>query len=211
MKNDNRPCERKCLEKSEGGCGESKHHSRFRTWRSSHGRDGTVSASVSFAPLCKACEQKHRNEKKNANRPLAVIESRASAAANRLRVSREFIMVQMNYRSLVLSVAALLNPEALRPGDEPAPDALCPCCGHTFRGERDIQIEHIAAPRHDKDWAREHARNLRFICGSCNGTKGAKGYEECLDEQEDARLSNLEQPSKPRQEADETQTQLDLL
>src|SRR5437763_9251795 len=65
---DIRPCERKCLDKPVG-CGEWKHHSRFRSYKTRHGRLRTESASISFSPLCKACEQKRRDQKKNANRP----------------------------------------------------------------------------------------------------------------------------------------------
>jgi 5-methylcytosine-specific restriction endonuclease McrA len=72
-------------------------------------------------------------------------------------------------------------------------EGLCKNCGHPFIGERDIQIEHIEPPRSNTDWARLHARNLRLFCGSCNGTKGHKPFPDWLDEQEDARTSNLKE------------------
>jgi hypothetical protein len=149
--------------------------------------------------VCRDCEQKARNEKKNADRPLAIIQARAGRAATKAGRTREFFWTQMNYRSLVPVLRALMTP-----------DGLCTACGHDFVNERDIQIEHIEAPRSDKDWARLHARNLRFSCGSCNQTKGAKPFAQWLDEQEGARLSNLEQPSAGFEDAAPFTTQLSL-
>jgi hypothetical protein len=88
-------------------------------------------------------------------------------------------MVNMNYEALVPILRALMSPEG-----------RCPCCGHGFVNERDIQIEHRFPPRGPRDWARLHARNLSFACGSCNRTKAAKEPDLWLDEQEGARLSN---------------------
>jgi hypothetical protein len=173
---DPRPCERKC----QGPCGEWKHHSRFRSWTVGRKR----SVSHRFCAICRDCEQKARNEKKNADRPRAIIEQRAAAAASKTGTSREFFWMHMNYRSLVPELRGLMTSEG-----------LCKGCGHDFLNERDIQIEHIEPPRFAKDWARLHARNLRLCCGSCNRTKGQKPFSQWLDEQEGARLSNLEQPS----------------
>jgi hypothetical protein len=54
-----RPCERKCVL-----CGEWKHHSRFRI------AGKTCNSTVSrFAPVCRDCRQKERNERKNSDRP----------------------------------------------------------------------------------------------------------------------------------------------
>jgi len=133
-----------------------------------------------FKPECRDCEQKARNEKKNADRPLAIIRQRAAVAATKAGVSREFMWVQMNYRGLVPYMRAAMSSEG-----------LCLCCGHPFQNERDIQIEHIEPPRGPRDWDRLHARNLRLGCGSCNRTKGKKPFADWLDEQEGARLSNL--------------------
>jgi hypothetical protein len=137
-----------------------------------------------FSPACKDCEQKTRNEKKNADRPRAIIEQRAAAAATKAGSSREFFWTQMNYRALVPELRGLMTSEG-----------LCKGCGHEFQNERDIQIEHIEPPRSAKDWARLHARNLRLCCGSCNRTKGNKRFSDWLDDQEGARLSNLRQPT----------------
>lgn|SRR5262245_60887563 len=185
--NDPRPCERQCRK-----CGIWKHYSRFRK--------STVSKKIYFSPTCRDCEQKERNEKKNLDRPKAIIEQRARAAAIRAGASFDFFWIQMNYQALVPLMRAMLSPEA-----------LCLCCGHKFENERDIQIEHHNPPRHPQDWALLHTRNLGFACGSCNRTKGAKPNIEWLDEQELARLSNLN-GIEPKPNADwQEPVQLDLL
>jgi hypothetical protein len=179
--NEPRPCERKCKK-----CPPDKawkHHSRFRSWKDKRNRNSTVSV---FSDVCRDCEQKARNEKKNADRPRAIIEQRAATAATKAATSREFFWMQMNYRALVPELRGLMTPEG-----------LCKVCGHEFLHERDIQIEHIEPPRFPKDWARLHARNLRLCCGSCNRTKGQKPFAQWLDEQEGARVSNLRQAGMP--------------
>lgn len=169
---DPRPCERQCAQ-----CNEYKHYSRFKLKTAGN-------ASVSrFNSVCRDCEQRVRNEKKNADRPRAIIEQRAAAAAAKAGVSRQFFWVQMNYRALVPIMRALMSDEG-----------LCLDCGHKFVNERDIQIEHWYCPRSLQDWALLHTRNIGFTCGSCNRTKGVKPPLQWLDEQEGARLSNLKQP-----------------
>ena len=175
----NRPCERWCP-----GCQQWLHHSRFRVSKQGH-----RSMSQHFKPLCKACEQKERNEQKNADRPLAIITGRAKSRARELGVSKSWMLVNMNWIALVPLLRALLSPEG-----------RCLNCGHRFVNERDIQIDHVEPPRHQgavRDWARERASNLRFICQSCNCAKGHKSNPEFLDEQEDARLSNERHRSTP--------------
>jgi hypothetical protein len=174
MKEEPRPCERLCKR-----CQQWKHHSRFRSWKDSRpGRDGSISA---FSPVCKDCEQKERNEKKNVDRPLTIIRNRAKSAARDAKTTIEFFWTQMNWSALVEPYRAALH-------------SPCLCCGHKPLNERDVQIEHIEAPRWETDWARLHARNIRFFCQSCNGTKGKKSHVEWLDEQEGARLSNQADP-----------------
>ena len=173
-----RPCERFCP-----GHNEWLHHSRFRSYQTRHGRHSTKSAGVSFARLCKACEQIERNKQLNEDRPAAVIARRAENRAHLLGVSREFFMVNMNWISLVPMMRALMSPEG-----------RCQSCGHPFSGDRDIQIEHHQPPRFDGDWAREHARNLGFLCGSCNRAKSAKDQALFLDEQETTRIANEKHP-----------------
>lgn len=176
---DPRPCERKCVE-----CGEWKHHSRFRQWtREKRGRV-TSESPIRFCAKCKDCEQRIHNLKKNLDRPRAIIEQRARKAASKAGVSFDFFWTQMGYRTLVAPLRALMSDEG-----------LCQGCGHKFVNERDIQIEHSEAPRGTQDWARLHAYNLRFSCGSCNRKKGDKPFAQWLDEQESARVSNLKHPS----------------
>ena len=177
--NEPRPCERQCP----GAHGEIhwRHHSRFGS-RKRKNPDGSV--RIVFDRLCKDCEQILRVEKKNEDRPRAIIYGRAEAHRNRFApgVPVDFFWVNMNYQAQVPLYRALTSPEG-----------LCPCCGHAFDDEKDIQIEHRAPPRKNlghPDWARLHGRNLGFGCGNCNGTKTNKEYERWLDEQEDARQTN---------------------
>ncbi len=114
-----------------------------------------------------------------ADRPLAIIRNLAAQAARKAGTTTEFFMVQMNYRALVSTMRALMGPQG-----------RCPCCGHPFVNERDIQIEHIEPPCHAQDWALLHARNLHISCGSCNRTKSGKSFAAWLDEQERARLKS---------------------
>jgi hypothetical protein len=186
MSNRPRPCEKQCVE-----CHEWKHHSRFRSFKTRHGRHNNMSA-VSFHARCRDCEQRLRNEKKNADRPKAIVEQRARSAAAKAGVSFEFAWTELNYRALVADMRAKLSPEG-----------LCNGCGHKFLNERDIQIEHIEPPRSDQDWARLHARNLRLVCGSCNRTKGKKPFLDWLEDQEGARLSHLKLPKVENQIAEE--------
>jgi hypothetical protein len=174
---DHRPCERKCA-----ACGKSKHHSRF----ASRQRRTPNSTVWEFDPTCRDCQQKQRNEKKNADRPLAIIKQRAAQAAHKAGTPAEFFMTQMNYTALVPLLRGLMSDEG-----------LCLVCGHRFENERDIQIEHIEPPRDAHDWARLHARNLRLCCGSCNKTKGRKPFLQWLDDEEGARLSNLTSQEEP--------------
>src|SRR5262245_2987945 len=172
-----RPCERKC----QGRCGQWKHHSRFDSWEDKRLplRNGTV--PVSFSPKCRDCEQKERNEKKNQDRPLAIIRQRTTVAARKANMPFEFFWKQMNYEALVEPFRVALITK-------------CRSCGHMPKSEADVQIEHIEPPRDAQDWARLHARNIHFLCGSCNRTKSDKSYAQWLDEQEGARLSNLANP-----------------
>lgn len=172
---DRRPCERLCAT-----CNKWKHHSRFRAAKLCN---DVVSR---FAPSCRDCEQKVRNERKNADRPMAIIKQRAIVAARKAGASAEFFMVEMNYRALVPMMRAFMSKEG-----------LCLCCGHAFVSESDIHIEHVEPPRGEQDWARLHARNLRLCCASCNRTKGKKVYSDWLDDQEGARLSNLASEEVP--------------
>lgn len=171
---DARPCERQCQR-----CRLWKHHSRFKAV----GRT-TDQKYDRFDPVCRDCRQKERNDRKNADRALSIIGDRASSHARKAGVAKVFFMVNMNYVALVAVLRAMMTSEG-----------VCLCCGHPFVNERDIQIEHREPPRHQRDWARLHARNLGLACASCNRTKASKPYALWLDEQEAARLSNELDPT----------------
>jgi hypothetical protein len=140
---------------------------------------GATDALHTFSAKCRDCEQIERNEKKNEDRPLAIVRARAARKAAELKVPFDFIWINMNYQGLVPYFRAALSGEA-----------TCRSCGHAYQGERDIQTDHLEAPRSPDDWARQHARNLVLLCQSCNGTKGRKPLATWLDEQEGARISN---------------------
>ena len=164
-----RPCERRCVK-----CGLWKHFSRFRNFR----QHGSLK-DIGFSAKCRDCEQIERNEKKNEDRPSSIIDNRAAVWARKLGVTKEFMLVNMNWNALKPVLRAMMSDEG-----------LCLSCGHGFEGDRDIQIEHREPPRDNQDWARHHARNIGIFCQSCNGTKGNKPYAPWLDEQEEARISN---------------------
>lgn len=163
-----RPCERKCR-----ACGYWKHYSRFRN------KSGVRSNSTKFAADCKDCETKTRNERKNEDRALWIIKLRARDHAAKHNLTFEFMWINMNWRSLVPLVRAMMTDEG-----------LCASCGHGFDNERDIQLEHRSPPRFRGDLARIHRRNIDFLCASCNRGKSDVDYDDWLDRQEEARLSN---------------------
>jgi 5-methylcytosine-specific restriction endonuclease McrA len=174
-----RPCERQCER-----CKEWKHHSRFKAKRIPHSTVG----KIYFSPRCRACDQIERDEKKNADRPLYVIRQRAATAGHKAGgVGTEFFMTQMNYHNGLVPLMRILMSD----------EGRCITCGHAFLNEHDIQIEHIRPPRHNQDWARLHARNLRLFCASCNRSKSNKPFDDWLDEEEEKRLSNLKSQERP--------------
>lgn len=204
-----RPCERKCKT-----CGQWLHHSRFHSWtREKRGSNGTF-APIRFDTVCLDCRQKERNEKKNLDRPLAIIKQRALAAAHKAGAPIDFMWIDMNYASLVeayrvlkdasLGTARKPNVPGI-PGYDPDKPltAICQTCGHLFEGQGDIQIEHIEPPRHRKDWARLHARNLRLMCTSCNGKKSKKSFAQWLDDEEKCRIANLADKSVEAVDSDQ--------
>src|SRR5215471_2913666 len=104
-----RECERQCKT-----CHEWKHYSRFRSFQNNPGRNSSVSTKViSFSSRCRDCEQKERNEKKNLDRPKAIIDHRARSAASKAGASFEFFWTQMNYRSLVPQLRAMMTNEGI--------------------------------------------------------------------------------------------------
>lgn len=172
-----RPDERLCS-KEHGGCGYWKHHSRFRNW------EDVRTHLTRFAVRCLDCETKERNERKNEDRPLWIVRERARRYARKYGVSFDFMWINMNWRSLVPMYRAMRTEEG-----------LCTSCAHPFDSEPDVQFDHICPMRSDKDYARLHARNIAIRCSSCNRGKADKPYDEWLDQQEGARLSNEENPS----------------
>src|SRR5438876_10078649 len=119
MKDEPRPCERLCKR-----CHQWKHHSRFHVKKKAKSGNSTV-ATV-FSSICRDCEQKERNEKKNADRPLAIIKQRAASAAGKAGTTVEFFWKQMNYSALVEMFRSALN-------------GPCRSCGHKTLNERDVQ------------------------------------------------------------------------
>jgi len=172
-----RPCERLCAK-----CGLWKHFSRFRSRK----RNFPHGSMWEFNLNCRDCELIERNEKKNEDLAKAIIDNRAGHTARKLGVTKQFMLVNMNYNALTPVLRAMMSAEG-----------RCLSCGHPFDHQRDIQLEHREPPRSDHDWARHHARNIGIFCQSCNGTKGDKRYDEWLDEQEEARLSNEIHRSNP--------------
>ena len=152
--------------------------------------------STKFKRLCKSCEQIETHERKNVDRPRWILEKRAASRASELGVSKEYVWQRLTWFALVPYMRAMMTTEG-----------RCLSCGHAFDNERDIHIEHLEPPRADRypDFAREHARNLRFACQNCNCTKGRKSFAEWLDDMEDARVSNEHQragiPVAPEQKA----------
>jgi 5-methylcytosine-specific restriction endonuclease McrA len=132
-----------------------------------------------FDPICKDCQQILRNEKKNEDRPLSIIRGRAATRASAAGISCETFWIKMKYYTLVPVLRALMSPEG-----------LCQNCGEKFLNERDIQIEHREPPRGVQDWARLHARNIGFYCGSCNRAKSSKSYADWLERAEETRQAN---------------------
>ena len=168
-----RPCERQCRT-----CGEWKHHSRFHSRRRKTSPRVPV-GKIEFDLDCFDCQQKARNERKNEDRPRAIIHARAVDHARKAGAPSGFFWTNLNYRALVPVFRAMLTDEG-----------ICASCGHPFDNERDIQIEHRAPPWHRQDWARLHARNLDIGCTNCNRRKSNRPYEQWLDDAEEARLSN---------------------
>lgn len=165
----------RCAEPPDG-CGRFLHPTRF------YGRKRqTPNGSVwEYDRTCKACQKSRRDDEKNEDRATAIVKGRAETQARKSGVTFEFMWFDMNYRALVVDVRARLEwPD----------EAICKNCGHEHDSERDVQLDHVLPPRHPKDWARLHARNIAILSGDCNQSKNDKDYASWLDEQEDVRLS----------------------
>ncbi len=164
-----------------GPCGEYKPPSQFYG-RKRETPNGTI---WEFDSECKLCQQNKRVEQKYEDLARWIIEQRAESHAGRFSQTKEFMMAPwgMNYESLVAPLRGIL--EALNGDPKPS---LC-ACGHKFRSESDIQIEHRSPPHDDDDYARLHARNLGWGCTSCNSGKKDMEYDDWLDSEEQKRQS----------------------
>lgn len=70
-----------------------------------------------FDPICKDCQQKERNERKNDDRAQAVIEARAGDWAHKTGTTKAFFLVNMNWRALIPVFRAMISDEGRwRPG-----------------------------------------------------------------------------------------------
>lgn len=155
------------------GCDLWLHSSRFVGRK----RETPSGTGWEYNKRCRACEQSERTDRKNENRALALVRQRASVRAQAAGVPLEFFMDDLNWSALVPLVQAYLD------------GAPCRNCGHPALNERDVHLDHAEPPRHVRDFARHHARNIPVLCGSCNGSKRDKPYAAWLDDQEDARRS----------------------
>jgi hypothetical protein len=173
--------------KCKGPCGKYKPPSQFYG-RKRETPNGTIWHPD---PECKLCQHDSRVEAKYADPARWIIEQRAQSHAGRFGfgLTRAFMMDPrcMNYESLIAPLNGILI--ALDEGLEP------PCsCGHPYRNESDIQIDHRSPPRRDlkrADYARLHSRNLGFGCTSCNVGKNDDEFNAWLDSEEEKRQSAI--------------------
>jgi len=106
-----------------------------------------------------------------ADRARAMIERRADVRARQLHTTKGYILRDLNWAALTPVLRALLTPEA-----------RCLDCGCPFVDATGITIDHLEPPRYFQDWAREHARNIAFVCRSCNAMKQRKTLAIWLEE-----------------------------
>jgi len=156
------------------------HHSRFNRRR----RPGKNPDDVIwiYDPDCKLWQQTQRVADKNDDRATHIVEVRARRivnSANKVigepKIGIDFVMGALNYRCLIPMVrAGLAWPD----------ESFCPNCGSPCKPE----FDHRAPPRHPRDWARLHARNIGPLDHECNSSKGDISYEAWLDLEESKRL-----------------------
>lgn len=157
------------------------HHSRFNR-RQRQTPEGPI---WHYDPNCKLWIQTQRVASKHEDEALRIVENRAKriiAEANRVsdvpKVGIDFVMGALNYKSLVPMVRATLVW-----GDE----CVCPNCASGY--DKPVEFDHREPPRHPRDWARLHARNIGPLDRECNGSKNDMPYGAWLDLEEDKRLS----------------------
>jgi hypothetical protein len=166
--------------------GEWHHHVRFNRRKRYDDHENPNEYVWEYDRDCKLYLQTCRVEKKNEDQARAIVERRASEVvreANRVsgpKITLAFVMGALNYRSLIPLVRAyLLWPE----------ECFCPNCASTYNQLSTFHFDHREPPRHPRDWARLHARNIGPLDRECNCAKGDMPYPEWLDLEEDKRLS----------------------
>src|SRR5215467_11391956 len=105
---------------------------------------------------------------------IAIIKARVQMAAQNAGTTLEFFWRDMNYRSLVTPFRELMRP-----------DEICLNCGRPFENALAIEIGYRYPPRHEKDFARLHTRNVFLACSACIIAKANKEYDDWLREQWD--------------------------
>jgi hypothetical protein len=167
------------------GHGEWHHHVRFN--RRKRCSDENPDVFVwEYDRDCKLYLQTIRVERKNEDQARSIVEKRAQdivREANRTpgpKITLAFVMGALNYKSLIPMVRAfLLWPD----------ECFCPNCGSTYNQISTFHFDHREPPRHPRDWARLHARNIGPLDRECNCAKGDMLHAQWLDLEEDKRLS----------------------
>lgn len=126
-------------------------------------------------PSCRLHQMSDRHRRKAANPALYILTSRADTLARKAGTTRNFILYDSRGPSWI-RLLPLLDAFLKEHAD-------CVSCGHKFDADRDTQLDHIHPPRSIDDWARHCARNIRILCGTCNGSKQRKADDVWVDEQ----------------------------
>lgn len=156
------------------------HHSRFgRRRRPGQNPDVPI---WDYDADCKLWQQTRRVAEKNEDEATRIVETKARRIVNNAnktpgpKITLAFVIGGLNYKSLILMVrAAKAWPD----------ESFCPNCGSLCKPE----FDHREPPRHARDWARLHARNIGPLDHECNSGKNAVPYAEWLDLEEGKRLS----------------------
>lgn len=166
------------------GHGEWHHHGRFQDHKAA---DGSI---CRYDLDCKLFQQTKRVEAKNVDLARATVEGRAkeivrkanewAKATGEQKINLEFVMYNLNYRSLIPMVRAYLVW-----GEE----SLCPNCGSPYDSKSTLHFDHREPPRNPRDWARLHARNIGPLDKECNTPKNDMAYAKWLDVEETKRLN----------------------
>lgn len=156
------------------------HHSRFNRRKRGVNPEGPI---WDYDPSCRLWQQTQRVAEKHEDEARNIVENRARQIvrdANKMpgeKITLAFVMHGLNYESLIPLVRAHL---AWRE------ECTCPNCASQY--DKPVELDHRAPPRHARDWARLHARNIGPLDRECNTSKGNMPYEEWLDREEQHRL-----------------------